>query len=66
MTSDEFSQLADKWFAGVKGEAVKLFTDGVPHDRCLKLAIAISDAKAEGVMRERVGAASQILVPRRN
>jgi hypothetical protein len=66
LTPDEFSALADRWFADVKPEAVRLFADGVPHDRCLKLAIAISDAKAEATMRRRLAEPSPLLVPRRN
>ncbi len=51
MLEDQFANVMDRWMAEVRTEAIRLFRDAVPVDRCIPIAISIVDARDVGRAR---------------
>ena len=66
MTPEALRELANAWLSDVRVEAQKLFGEGVPPEQCLKLAIAINDAKAIGRVQRAMAQPSGLVVPGRH
>lgn len=45
------AEVLDRWIAEVHAEAIRLFREAVPVERCIQIAIAIVDARAESRAR---------------
>jgi hypothetical protein len=55
----------DRWINDVRAETLRLFSDGVPSERCLGIATAIADAKAinRAVSRQKLTPGSFVRAP---
>ena len=48
MTAEAFDAAVREWMTAIETEGRRLFESGVPAEQCLKLAIAIHDARVLG------------------